>query len=105
MDSVMPKTMTSLEVNIESKFIKSFPAKNLVGYIPGTDKQDSLIVFTAHYDHLGMLGSDKIFPGANDNASGVAILLYLAKYYAAHPAKYPVAFIAFSGEEPGLKGS
>jgi hypothetical protein len=105
MDSVMPKKMTSLEVNIESKFIKSFPAKNLVGYIPGTDKQDSLIVFTAHYDHLGMLGSDKIFPGANDNASGVAILLYLAKYYAAHPAKYPVAFIAFSGEEPGLKGS
>jgi aminopeptidase YwaD len=105
MDSVMPKTMTSLEVNIESKFIKSFPAKNLVGYIPGTDKQDSVIVFTAHYDHLGMLGSDKIFPGANDNASGVAILLYLANYYAAHPAKYSVAFIAFSGEEPGLKGS
>ena len=105
MDSVMPKTMTSLDVNIESKFIKSFPAKNVVGYIPGTDKQDSLIVFTAHYDHLGMLGSDKIFPGANDNASGVGVLLYLANYYAAHPAKYSVVFIAFSGEEPGLKGS
>ena len=105
MDSVIPKKMTSLELNIGSKYIKSFPAKNLVGYIPGTDKQDSLIVFTAHYDHLGMLGPDKIFPGANDNASGVAVLLYLANYYAAHPAKYPVAFIAFSGEEAGLKGS
>lgn len=105
MDSVIPKKMTSLELNIESKFIKSFRARNLIGYIPGTDKQDSLIVFSAHYDHLGMLGPDKIFPGANDNASGVAVLLYLANYYAAHPAKYSVAFIAFSGEEPGLKGS
>jgi len=105
MDSVIPKKMTSLELNIKSKFIKSFPAKNLVGYIPGTDKKDSLIVFTAHFDHLGMLSPDKIFPGANDNASGVAVLLYLANYYAAHPAKYSVVFIAFSGEEAGLKGS
>jgi Zn-dependent M28 family amino/carboxypeptidase len=46
-----------------------------------------------------------VFPGANDNASGTAVLLYLARYYALHPARYSVAFMAFSGEEAGLVGS
>jgi Zn-dependent M28 family amino/carboxypeptidase len=67
--------------------------------------KDSLIVLTAHYDHLGMMGSKTIFPGANDNASGTALLLSLVKHYAAQPQKYTIVFIAFAGEEIGLIGS
>jgi Zn-dependent M28 family amino/carboxypeptidase len=50
---------------------------------------------------------DIYFPGANDNASGIAMLLSIARYYAAHPAecKYSIAFMAFTGEEMGLFGS
>jgi Zn-dependent M28 family amino/carboxypeptidase len=62
-------------------------------------------VITAHYDHLGGMGSETYFPGANDNASGVTMLLSLARYYGAHPQPYTMAFICFSGEEAGLLGS
>ena len=73
--------------------------------VKGTIVPDSFIVITAHYDHLGGLGKDTYFPGANDNASGVALLLNLARYYALHPQKYSISFILFSGEEIGLLGS
>jgi Zn-dependent M28 family amino/carboxypeptidase len=97
-----PKTIS---VNFEAKFIPEFKCKNLAGYIKGTQQPDSFLVFTAHYDHLGAMGKEAWFPGANDNASGVSVLLNLVKYYTAHPAKYSVAFIFFSGEEAGLLGS
>ena len=73
--------------------------------VKGTALPDSFIFITAHYDHLGGMGKDTYFPGANDNASGDALLLSLAKYYAAHPAKYSIGFILFAGEEAGLVGS
>ena len=97
-----PKTIT---LNIENKFIRAFRAANVCGYVQGTAHPDSFIVITAHYDHLGGMGSGTYFPGANDNASGVALLLALANHYAALPASYSVAFIAFGGEEAGLEGS
>jgi hypothetical protein len=103
-------TLTNVNINIKATLIKSYRTKNVVGYVKGTEMPDSFIVFTAHYDHLGELkikekGKPIYFPGANDNASGVSMLLCLAKYYATHPQKYSVAFIAFSGEELGLCGS
>ena len=52
-----------------------------------------------------MMGDSTYFPGASDNASGTAMLLYLAAYFAAHPQHYSILFIAFSGEETGLLGS
>jgi len=52
-----------------------------------------------------MMGADALFPGASDNASGTACLLSLASYFAAHPQRYTIVFIAFSGEEAGLLGS
>ena len=73
--------------------------------VKGTAQPDSFIFITAHYDHLGGMGKDTYFPGANDNASGDALLLSLAKYYVAHPAKYSIGFILFAGEEAGLVGS
>ncbi|MCF8425711.1 MAG: M28 family peptidase [Bacteroidia bacterium] len=84
---------------------KIHSTQNVVGMIKGTKFPDSTIVFTAHYDHLGMMGKDAMFPGANDNASGVAMLLDLAKYYSKNPPAYSVVFIAFAGEEIGLVGS
>lgn len=93
------------KVNIENLLISDFKTGNICGLVKGTVKPDSVIVFTAHYDHLGGMGKDTYFPGANDNASGVALLLNLARYYANHPQKYSIGFICFAGEEAGLIGS
>jgi hypothetical protein len=94
-----------VSVDIENTFLTNFEAFNVGGIIPGTIKPDSLIVITAHYDHLGGMGSDTYFPGANDNASGVSFLLSLARHYAANPAPYSMAFICFGAEEAGIVGS
>ena len=95
----------SFKVKIENKFAENFEASNVCAMVPGTVQPDSFIFITAHYDHLGGMGEDTYFPGANDNASGVALLLSLAKYYAVHPQKYSIGFILFAAEEIGLLGS
>lgn len=100
-----PNELKNIDIIFENKFIPSFKCQNLCSYVKGTQQSDSFIVFTAHYDHLGAMGKDTYFPGANDNASGVSVLLNLAKYYKVHPSKYSIAFIFFSGEEAGLLGS
>lgn len=97
------KNLSIDDYKIESEFINDFKAKNIIGKIEGQNK-DSLIVITAHYDHLGKVG-DVYFPGANDNASGTAFLLNLAKYYSKNKPKYTLIFIAFGAEEAGLVGS
>jgi aminopeptidase YwaD len=96
---------SSFRVDIENKVVKDFKTANICGVVKGTQKPDSLIVLTAHFDHLGGMGRNTYFPGANDNASGIALLLNLAKYYAANPQPYSIVFIFFSGEEAGLIGS
>ncbi|MEO6456251.1 MAG: M28 family peptidase [Ginsengibacter sp.] len=92
-------------VNIENKLINNFKAANICAVVKGTVKPDSIILISAHYDHLGGMGKDTYFPGANDNASGISLLLNLAHYYASHPQKYTIGFICFAGEEAGLTGS
>lgn len=99
------ETLENFTVNIENKEIKKFEADNVCGMVKGTMQPDSFIVITAHYDHLGGMGKDTYFPGANDNASGVSLLMNLAHYYAKNPQPYSMVFIAFAGEEAGLKGS
>jgi len=94
-----------VNVEIENHFIENFETSNVCGYVKGTTYPDSIVMITAHYDHLGGMGAETYFPGANDNAAGVASLLSLAKYYAAHPQPYSVGFICFAGEEAGLVGS
>lgn len=101
----VPDKPSSILINIENKFISSFSASNVCGYVKGTTKPDSLLVITAHYDHLGGMGRTTYFPGANDDASGIALLLSLARHYAGHPPTYSVAFVCFAGEEAGLVGS
>jgi aminopeptidase YwaD len=101
----LPQPPSSFRVNIENKMLASFKAYNVCGLVKGTQKPDSIILITAHYDHLGGMGKDTYFPGANDNASGVSLLLNLARYYAANPAPFTIGFICFAGEEAGLVGS
>lgn len=106
--SLDKKKFNSIEkykVNIEADFHRKFETFNVCGVVKGTEIPDSFIFITAHYDHLGGMGKDVFFPGANDNASGISLLLNLARYYAAHPARYSVGFICFAGEEAGLVGS
>jgi hypothetical protein len=106
LDKNLQKTVpASINTDIENTFIPDFETANICGIVKGTVKPDSVIVYTAHYDHLGGMGADTYFPGANDNASGDAQVLSLAKYYAAHPQPYTIAFIFFAGEEAGLLGS
>lgn len=103
-DSVLPKRLKYAAVHIQNKFLPSVKNQNVVGMVPGIAK-DSFIFISAHYDHLGRMGREALFPGASDNASGTAVLLYLARYFAAHPQHYTMVFVAFSGEEAGLLGS
>ena len=103
--SAIISTPQNLAIHIENNFITSFNASNICGIVKGTTKPDSVIVITAHYDHLGGMGKKTYFPGANDNASGISFLLSLAKYYAKNPQKYSIAFICFAGEEAGILGS
>lgn len=78
---------------------------NVGAFQRGALHPDRLILVTGHYDHLGRLGPDVFFPGANDNASGIALLIELARYFRDHPPAYSIAYVAFSGEEQGLIGS
>jgi aminopeptidase YwaD len=95
----------TISIDIENKLINNFRADNICAMVKRTARPDSFIVYTAHYDHLGGMGNKTYFPGANDNASGVSLLMGLAKYYAAHPQRYSMVFICFAGEEAGLLGS
>ena len=101
---VISPNVKKLSYDIKSEFIEEYQTQNLIGYIPG--KVDTCIVFSAHYDHLGYMG-ENMYPGANDNASGVAMVLNLAKHFKAQKRKphYTLVFALFSGEEAGLLGS
>ena len=91
---------------------------NVMGAIKGRSKPGQLIIFSAHYDHVGTAGTnpfsghissedgDTIYNGANDNASGVAAVISLAKYFKGlNNNERTILFIAFTGEELGLLGS
>ncbi len=97
-------SLKSLKLDLKSSFIEKYTTQNVIGYVEG-EHTDSTIVFIAHYDHLGMFGPQATFNGANDNASGTAMLLSLAKYYSENKPNYNTVFIAFGAEELGLIGS
>ena len=77
---------------------------NVLGLIPGTRVGDRYIVVSAHYDHVGM-HDGQIYNGADDNASGVATMLELAKRLKAQAPEHSVLLVAFDGEERGLLGA
>jgi len=82
-----------------------FPrAVNLVGYLEGSLHPDRFILVTAHYDHLGRTNGE-VFNGADDNASGTAGMMEIARYFSSHPPENSLIFVAFDAEEQGLGGS
>lgn len=90
------------------------PVKNVIGVVPGTNPAfaGQALLVSAHYDHLGFGWPDaragakgQLHPGADDNASGVAVLLELARLTAKAKPERTVIFAAFTGEEAGLMGS
>lgn len=103
--SSFPENAKKITVNIKSAFEKEYQTQNIIGKIIG--KSDSVILITAHYDHLGRMGKNTYFPGANDNASGTAFMIDLARHYSNIDSllPYTMVFIAFGAEEIGLLGS
>jgi aminopeptidase YwaD len=107
LDGLISDSAKVLELEVRPRYIRRHRARNVVGYLPGTGKTDSALFVTAHYDHLGKLGPYACFPGANDNASGVTMLLELAHWFSLpeNRPRYDLVFVAFAGEEAGLVGS
>lgn len=93
--------------NIQAK-IPPVKVRNVIGLLPGSDPllKNTYVIISAHYDHLG-IQSREIFNGANDDASGVASVIELARVFAGQKnvTKRSLVFIAFFGEEKGLVGS
>lgn len=91
--------------------VHSVPAANIGGVLRGSDPalRDEFVVYTAHYDHLGISApdayGDSIYNGFSDNAAGVAMLLAIAEAMRDAPPARSVAFLFFTGEERGLLGS
>ncbi len=102
---VLTDSSAVLEVHMQNKLLVRNPARNVLGMVKGKGKK--WVVVSAHYDHLGRMGPDALFPGANDNASGTAMMLSLAEYFAQkkNKPKHNILFAAFAGEEAGLVGS
>lgn len=110
----IPGALARLQITLKEDHER---AENVVGILPGADPnlRDQRVVIGAHYDHLGFghfgaldrQAEGKVHPGADDNASGTAVLLELARRMAKLPVKpdRTIVFAAFSGEELGLYGS
>jgi aminopeptidase YwaD len=101
---VIADSAQTIELRVLNKPIRAHRARNVLGMVKGKRPGKGIIIISAHYDHLGRMG-EALFPGANDNASGVAMLLTLAERFVKDPADHNLLFIAFAGEEAGLQGS
>lgn len=96
------------QVNFENQINKS-PLFNVVGILPGKTKPNEYVIFSGHYDHLGIIEEnegDSIANGADDDASGVTAVIALARYFKkVRNNARTLIFVAFTGEESGLLGS
>lgn len=101
-EGLLPDTAQQAAIRVYNSFVPRHQARNVWGVAKGKSKDWVLV--TAHYDHLGRMGQ-ALFPGANDNASGVSMMLSLAEHFQKHRPKSNILFVAFAGEEAGLKGS
>ena len=81
---------------------KDISGVNIFGYIPG--KSEEVFIISAHYDHIGVVNK-QVYNGADDNASGVAGLLSIAKYFSKHQPEHTLIFAAFDAEEMGFQGA
>lgn len=105
---VEDQKVESFEVNATNQLTATRLA-NIVGILPGKTKPDELVIFSGHYDHLGIDANNKqdsIYNGANDDASGTTAVMQLANYYATlGNNERTLVFAAFTAEEAGGFGS
>ncbi|MFH1463181.1 MAG: M20/M25/M40 family metallo-hydrolase [Pseudomonadota bacterium] len=98
----------TVSVDVRAYYEPEAPAANVVALLPGADPvlREEIVIVGAHLDHVGAQG-EVVYPGANDNASGSAVVLALAEAFAAspEPPARSVLFILFAAEESGLLGS
>ena len=101
---------STIDLHIKNQLTEQH-LKNVIGILPGTTKKDEYVVFSGHYDHLGVGKPDKnqdsIYNGANDDAAGTTAVMMLAKYFSAQKEKNErtLIFVAFTAEEIGGFGS
>jgi Zn-dependent M28 family amino/carboxypeptidase len=95
--------------NYRQEFIsRNKNANNVIGVLLGKSRPNEYVVFSAHYDHLGTVeeGEDKVYNGANDDASGTTAVIALAKYFKElGNNERTIIFVCFTGEEVGGFGS
>ena len=105
--SALKKMPRKVTVALDQRFEAKYSSQNICAFIPGKSHPDSFIVFAGHYEHLGQFGKDYTFYGANDNASGAAFVIDLARHFSQpeNQPDYSIAFLHFTGEEEGLWGS
>ena len=104
-DSLSRGKKKELSLRIESEARSGIRTQNVCALVKGSKYPGQYLVFSGHYDHLGQMGSEAYIPGANDDASGIAMMLDLARYFQENPPEYSVVFLAFGAEELGLIGS
>ena len=105
-NSSFPADVREIELHLDAEMLPVRDAHNVVAWLPGTDpKSDEYYTFIAHYDHLGFMGDGFLFPGANDNASGAAMLVTLARYFSKNRPRHGVQFILLDAEEENLLGA
>lgn len=98
------KGAKKIQWEVNSELNTNFKAQNVLGMVEGQIR-DTFVLVTAHYDHIGMMGSETYFKGASDNASGTSLMLDLAAHISKEKPKYTTVFVAFGSEEIGLLGS
>ncbi|MBU1880187.1 MAG: M28 family peptidase, partial [Chloroflexi bacterium] len=103
------RTSVSVRVEVPLATEPAAPLRNVLGLLPGTDprRADQVIILGAHYDGLGQDPAGTLYPGAIDNASGVAVLLEIARLWheQGFRPRVSVLFAAWDGQMPGLLGS
>lgn len=94
----------SFALKVNNRF-HNHKTQNVCGMIKGEVEPDTMLVLTAHYDHLGQMGDGVVIGGANDNASGAAAILDIARHYKQNHPYYTMVFLELSGEEAGIRGA
>ena len=100
---------TEAEIVVNARYTKEQETMNIAGIYPGSDPalKNEYVIIGGHLDHAGQQGKEIYFPGANDNASGAASVLELARAFAGNKieTKRSIVFVLFSAEESGLEGA
>jgi Zn-dependent M28 family amino/carboxypeptidase len=104
----VPMTGLTADASLRNS-ARTLDSRNVVGVVEGTERPDEFVIYTAHWDHIGMRQrfdtDDQIYNGAVDNATGTAAILEIGEAFVANPPERSVMILAVTAEESGLLGS